>query len=73
MKKIDASLQLTRQIVSYIWEKIEKKELIPSSSPIDIDTLINSGKLFCRKVITGKSDKLMDMIDNYRQSHSILN
>ena len=52
MKKIDASLQLTRQIVSYIWEKIEKKELIPSSSPIDIDTLINSGKLFCHITYT---------------------
>lgn len=36
MNKVDATLQLTRQIVSYIWEKIEKKELFPSSSPIDI-------------------------------------
>ena len=36
MKKSDASVQLIRQIVSHIWEKIEKKELLPSSSPIDI-------------------------------------
>jgi len=32
----------------------------------DFDTLINSGKMFLRKAATGKSDKLMDMLDNYR-------
>lgn len=34
----------------------------------DFDTLFKSDKMFCRKVVTGKSDKLMDMIDNSRQS-----
>lgn len=33
----------------------------------DYDTLIKSDKMFCRKVVTGKSDKLMDMIDRYRE------
>ena len=32
----------------------------------DFDTLIQSGKMFCRKVVTAKSDELMDMIDAYR-------
>ena len=31
--------------------------------------LIKSDKIFCRKTITGKSDRLMDMIDAYRASH----
>ena len=34
----------------------------------DFDTLIQSDKMFCRKVVTGKSDKLMDMIDQFRKS-----
>ena len=34
----------------------------------DYETLINSGKMFCRKVVTSKSDKLMDMIDEYRKN-----
>lgn len=38
----------------------------------DYDMLIRSDKMFCRKVVTGKSDKLMDMIDKYRQSHPII-
>lgn len=38
----------------------------------DFDTLFKSDKMFCRKVVTGKSDKLMDMIDRYRQSYSII-
>lgn len=36
MKKVDASLQLARQILNFIWEKIEHKNLLPSSAPIDI-------------------------------------
>ena len=34
----------------------------------DFHTLISSGKMFCRKTVTGKSDKLMDLIDDYRNS-----
>lgn len=32
----------------------------------DFDTLMNSGKLFCRKVRTGISDSLLDKIDQHR-------
>ena len=32
----------------------------------DCDNLIASGKMFCRKVVTGFSDTLMDKIDTYR-------
>lgn len=32
----------------------------------DYDTLMKSNKMFCRKTITGKSDKLLDMIDKTR-------
>lgn len=33
---------------------------------VDYDYLLSSGKMFCRKVETCVSDKLMDMIDRYR-------
>lgn len=33
----------------------------------DYDTVIASGKMFCRKTVTGKSDRLMDMLDEYRK------
>ncbi len=33
----------------------------------DFDMLIQSDKIFCRKTITGKSDKLMDLIDRHRK------
>jgi hypothetical protein len=33
----------------------------------DFQMLVDSGKMFCRKTMTGKSDKLMDMIDEYRR------
>lgn len=36
----------------------------------DFDNLIKSNKMFCRKVVTGKSDKLMDMIDLYRKQQT---
>lgn len=32
----------------------------------DFDTLMNSGKMFCRKTLTGISDRLMDLIDKVR-------
>ena len=32
----------------------------------DYDAILASGKMFCRKTVTGKSDKLMDMIDEHR-------
>lgn len=37
----------------------------------DYETLLASGKMFCRKTITGKSDKLLDMIDKVRNSSSV--
>lgn len=33
----------------------------------DYDKAIRSGKMFCRKTITGVSDKFMDMIDKHRE------
>lgn len=33
----------------------------------DFERLISSGKMFCRKVETGESDKLIELIDNYRE------
>ena len=33
----------------------------------DLSRLLASGKMFCRKAITGQSDKLMDLIDSYRE------
>lgn len=32
------------------------------------EQLIGSGKMFCRKTVTGRSDRLMDMIDTWRDS-----
>lgn len=46
---------------------IEYTDEIKVFTATDYDKLITSGKMFCRKVITGKSDQLMDMIDEYRQ------
>lgn len=37
----------------------------------DYDTIINSGKMFCRKTITGKSDKLLNLIDKFRELHPL--
>lgn len=34
----------------------------------DYAMLIGSDKMFCRKTVTGQSDKLMDMIDRYRRA-----
>ena len=35
----------------------------------DFQTLVQSRKMFCRKVVTGRSDRLMDMIDRHRMTH----
>lgn len=35
----------------------------------DFDMLIASNKMFCRKTVTGASDRLMDWIDEYRATH----
>ena len=37
----------------------------------DYDTIINSEKMFCRKTITGKSDKLLNLIDKFRELHPL--
>lgn len=34
----------------------------------DFQLLIDSDKMFCRKAVTGKSDKLMDLIDKHREA-----
>jgi hypothetical protein len=46
---------------------IEYGEEIKVFTEADYDTIIKSGKMFCRKTITGKSDKLMDLIDEQRR------
>lgn len=38
----------------------------------DYDLLINSGKMFCRKTVTGTSDRLMDMLDSHRSNEEFL-
>lgn len=35
----------------------------------DFDLLQKSNKMFCRKTVTGTSDRLMDLIDAYRNTH----
>ncbi len=35
----------------------------------DYEKVIASGKMFCRKVISGKSEKFMDLIDNKRKQY----
>lgn len=48
----------------------------PSSVKIlteeDCNKILTSGKMFCRKTVTGKSDKLMDMIDAHRVEKSAI-
>ena len=46
---------------------IDYRDQIKVFTETDFDELIASGKMFCRKVITGKSNQLMDLIDNYRK------
>ena len=45
---------------------IEYADKIAVYSEQDFDKLISSGKMFCRKLQTGVSDKLIEMINNYR-------
>lgn len=45
---------------------IEYSESIKVYQEEDYNKLISSGKLFCRKVQTGISDNLLDLIDQYR-------
>lgn len=45
---------------------IEYGEEIKILTEADYDAILKSGKMFCRKTITGRSDKLMDMIDEQR-------
>lgn len=47
---------------------IEYKNEIKVFTEKDFDTLIASGKMFCRKTISGKSDGLLDKIDIYRRT-----
>lgn len=46
---------------------IEYGEEIKVFQEEDFKTLIDSGKMFCRKTKTGESDKLLDKIDIYRK------
>lgn len=45
---------------------IEYDGYIPVWTESDFEKLIKSNKMFCRKVMTGRSDKLIEMIDDYR-------
>jgi hypothetical protein len=47
---------------------IEYGEEIKILTEADYDAILKSGKMFCRKTITGRSDKLMDMIDEHRRN-----
>ena len=47
---------------------IEYGDEIKVLTEADYDHILASGKMFCRKTVTGKSDKLMDMIDEYRKN-----
>lgn len=46
---------------------IEYGKSIKILTDADFDTIVKSGKMFCRKTVTGESDRLMDMIDKQRQ------
>lgn len=48
---------------------IEYKSAQKVFTEIDFEKLIDSGKMFCRKTQSGKSDILMRMIDKYRTSN----
>lgn len=48
---------------------IEYTNKIATYSEKDFNKLIASDKMFCRKLQTGISDKLMDKIDQYRHDH----
>lgn len=46
---------------------IEYNEKIEVFQETDFELLINSDKMFFRKALTGKSDKLLELIDKYRE------
>ena len=47
---------------------IEYGQEIKAFTEDDYDTILASGKMFFRKAVTGKSDKLMDLIDEHRNN-----
>ncbi len=49
---------------------IEYGDEIKVFTETDFSKIVNSGKMFCRKTITGKSDSLLNMIDVYRKEHT---
>jgi len=46
---------------------IEYGQEIKILTETDYNNILSSGKMFCRKTITGKSDQLMDMLDQHRK------
>ena len=46
---------------------IEYGQKIKILTETDYDSIMASGKMLCRKTVTGESDRLMDMIDKQRQ------
>lgn len=42
---------------------IDYRPLIKILTEEDLEAILASGKMFCRKVVTGKSDRLMDLLD----------
>lgn len=61
---VDKLEQLTP--LTYIEYGSKIKELTES----DYDRILASGKMFCRKCVTGVSDRLMDMIDQQRNDNT---
>lgn len=47
---------------------IDYNPVIKELTENDYNKIMESGKMFCRKTISGKSDKLMNMIDKYRKT-----
>jgi hypothetical protein len=45
---------------------IEYGKEIKVLTEADYDRILASGKMFCRKTVTGRSDKLMEKIDELR-------
>ena len=43
---------------------IDYEPVIKILTEEDLPTLLDSGKLFCRKVVSGKSDKLVEQLEN---------
>ncbi len=63
---LDANSENTLEALSPL-TYIEYGKEIKVFTEDDYDTLMSSGKMFCRKVMSGKSDKLLDMIDENRE------